>query len=605
MKQVQHKSRWKIILVAVLFVARLAAPPVARAVFSDEVFNYEIVGSTASVTGCVELPCPTELEIPATFDAYAVTSVGNYAFFFDELTSVSIPDSVTTIGDGAFYGNDLITVTIGNSVTIIGEAAFGNNDLTTVTIPDSVTTISEDAFFSNALTEVTIPASVTAIGPWAFSFNALSSVTFLGNAPTDGGNVFASNSDLISILRPVDATGWGAFWSGLPVETPIQTVDGFAYRVANGVATVVGCDGTCPPNLVIPADLGGYAVRHIGAGAFYSNGLESLALPSSIASIGDSAFGANLLTALELPSAVVSIGETAFSNNDLTSLVIPSSVTVIGAGAFEENELTALIIPSSISTIPFGAFYGNLLEQLTIPQSVTSIGAFAFSRNSLISLVIPSSVSSIGDYAFSNNSTLGALTIPASVTIIGDSAFSGGALYSLTLPNSVVSIGYEAFAYNNLVAVAFLGNAPVSGGDVFYGNSSLFRVSRYKGTAGWSGSWSGVAVKTVVANLRAFAAVKPRIAGTATSGRTLTAAKGTWSGYPNPTFTYQWYACKSAVTGVRTSAPSNCTKIKGATRSTFKLTRTQRGKYVTVLVSGKSARTSATSWLAKSTAKVR
>jgi hypothetical protein len=582
MKQVQHKSRWKIILVAVLFAARLAAPPVARAALSDEVFEYEIVGSTVSVTGCVEYPCPTELEIPATFGAYAVTSVGNYAFFLDGLTSVRIPDSVTTIGDGAFYGNDLTSVTIGNSVTIIGEAAFAGNDLTTVTIPDSVTTISEDAFFSNALTEVTIPASVTTIGAWAFSFNALSSVTFLGNAPSDGGSVFSYNSGLTSILRPVDATGWGAFWSDLPVETPIETVDGFAYRVANGVATVVGCDGTCPTNLVIPADLGGYVVRHIGVTAFSSSGLESLTLPGSITSIGDGAFGNNTLTTLELPSAIASIEAYAFYGNNLTSLVIPNSVRFVGEWAFSGNALTTLTIPQSIAAIPVGAFYRNNLESLTIPSSVTTIGADAFAQNSLTSLVIPGSVASIDSEAFAYNN-----------------------LGSVAIPNSVVSIGYSAFGSNNLSSVTFFGNAPVDGGYVFDGNDNLFRVSRYKGTVGWSGSWSGVAVKTVVANLRAFAAVKPRITGTATSGKRLTAAKGTWSGYPNPTFTYQWYACKSAVTGVRTSAPSNCTKIKGATRSTFTLTRTQRGKYVTVLVSGKSARTSATSWLAKSTAKVR
>jgi hypothetical protein len=560
MKQVQHKSRWKIILVAVLFAARLAAPPVARAALSDGVFEYEIVGSTVSVTGCVEYPCPTELEIPATFGAYAVTSVGDDAFSFDGLTSVSIPDSVT----------------------VIGVAAFSGNDLTTVTIPDSVTTISEDAFYANALTEITIPASVTTIGAWAFSFNALSSVTFLGNAPSDGGSVFAVNSDLTSILRPVDATGWGAVWSDLPVVTPLETVDGFAYRALNGVATVVGCDGTCPANLEIPADLGGHVVRHIGESAFFSNALESLTLPSSITSIGDSAFGLNLLTTLELPGAVVSIGNSAFYGNALTSLVIPSSVTAIAGWAFAANELTALAIPSSIATIPEGAFYGNELESLTIPSSTTTIGADSFAGNSLTSLVIPGSVVSIGSEAFAYNS-----------------------LSSVAFPNSVVSIGYSAFGYNNLSSVTFFGNAPVDGGYVFDGNDNLVRVSRYKGTAGWSGSWSGVAVRTVVANLRAFAAVKPRITGTATSGKRLTAAKGTWSGYPNPTFTYQWYACKSAVTGVRTSAPSNCTKIKGATRSTFTLTRTQRGKYVTVLVSGKSARTSATSWLAKSTAKVR
>jgi hypothetical protein len=75
--------------------------------------------------------------------------------------------------------------------------------------------------------------------------------------------------------------------------------------------------------------------------------------------------------------------------------------------------------------------------------------------------------------------------------------------------------------------------------------------------------------------------------------------------YPTPTFTYQWYACTTAVSAARTTVPSTCKKITGATRSTFKLTSAQRGKYVAVFVKGTSLRTTATTWLSKSTAKVK
>ena len=65
MKQVQYKSRWKIILVAVLFVARLAAPPVARAVFSDsdEVFEYE----TTNIKGA-KVKAKYDLHLSLCFD---------------------------------------------------------------------------------------------------------------------------------------------------------------------------------------------------------------------------------------------------------------------------------------------------------------------------------------------------------------------------------------------------------------------------------------------------------------------------------------------------------------------------------------------------------
>jgi len=147
-----------------------------------------------------------------------------------------------------------------------------------------------------------------------------------------------------------------------------------------------------------------------------------------------------------------------------------------------------------------------------------------------------------------------------------------------------------------------LGNAPTAGDDVLGGNIGLTSVKRPYTATGWGSTWGGVAV--VIADARATATVKPTASGTATVGKTLS-ARGTWTGYPAPTFTYQWYACTTAVSAARTTVPSTCKKITGATRSTFKLTSTQRGKYVAVLVKGTSLRTTATTWLSKTTAKVR
>jgi hypothetical protein len=70
------------------------------------------------------------ISIPETINTggvtYSVTSIGDYAFGFNEgLTSVTIPNSVTSIGNWAFYYcGELTSVTIPNSVTSIGEGAF-------------------------------------------------------------------------------------------------------------------------------------------------------------------------------------------------------------------------------------------------------------------------------------------------------------------------------------------------------------------------------------------------------------------------------------------------------------------------------------------------
>jgi len=398
---------------------------------------------------------------------------------------------------------------------------------------------------------------------------------------------------------------------------------GFNYTVTGRVATVTGCTSTCPTTLVIPATLGRYPVRSIGYAAFYNNLLTTVTIPNSVTSIDREAFNGNLLTTVTIPNSVKSIGYAAFYYNLLATVVIPNSVTSIDREAFRGNLLTTVTIPNSVKNIGAYAFKDNHLTTVTIGKSVTSIGEGAFIGNSLTTVTIPNSVTSIGDYAFfENNLTTAAIgksvrsigtsafqsnrlttvIIGKSVTSIGTSAFRYNLLTSVTIPSSVKSLGGVAFADNLITSVIFLGNAPTSGTDSFYQSPVPFLTRSYTAT-GWGDTFQGVPV--VIADVRATAKVKPKVTGTSTVGKSLTAAKGTWAGYPTPTFTYQWYACTRAVAAARTTVPSTCKRITEANGRTFKLTSAQRGRYVAVFVTGTSLRTTATTWLSKTTAKVR
>jgi hypothetical protein len=332
---------------------------------------------------------------------------------------------------------------------------------------------------------------------------------------------------------------------------------GFTYTQSGGAVTVTGCDGACPTTLDIPAVLGGYFVTTIGG--------------------------------------------FAFDEASLAAISIPSTVTSIGTAAFLANELTTVTIPNSVTSIGYYAFAYNALTTVTIGNSVTSIGAYAFQSNALTTVAIGNSVTSIGNYAFHDND-LTSVTIGSSVTSIGADAFSANDLTTVTIPNSVTSIDSSAFEANLLTSVTFLGNAPLDGTDVFGLNSGLASITRPYTATGWGSTWSGKTV--VIGDARATATVKPTASGTARVGRTLTAG-GTWTGYPTPTLRYQWYVCTKAVTVARSTVPSTCKRISGATRSTYKLTAAQRGKYVAVLVTGTSLRTTATTWLSKTTAKIK
>ena len=464
----------------------------------------------------------------------------------------------------------------------------------------------------------------------------------------------------------------------LATGTPVRalTADGFTYTVSAGSATVTGCDGTCPWDVVIPATLGGSSVVGIGDNAFFSKMLASVTIPNSVTSIGYRALSVNRLASVTIPNSVTSIGEQAFYFNQLTSVTIPNSVMSIGNSAFGSNSLTsvtfdgnapaagsdvfygnyglaavtrpwgatgwsstwggkavvvasgftyeitdgaatatgyfgtaptALSIPAALGGYPVtnigrNAFQSRQLTSVTIPNSVTIISEGAFTNNLLTSVTIPNSVITISHSAFYWNE-LTSVTIGSSVRDIYSSAFNRNKLTSVMIPASVISIEPYAFNNNLLTRVTFLGNAPDSSGSgVFDINPGLTSVARFASATGWGSTYSG---KRVVVATRATATVKPTITGTAIIGRTMTAKTGTWGGTPAPTYRYQWHACTKAVTAARSTVPSTCTVIAGATRSTFKLTAAQRNKYVAVLVTGTSLGTTATTWLSKTTTKVR
>jgi uncharacterized repeat protein (TIGR02543 family)/LPXTG-motif cell wall-anchored protein len=283
---------------------------------------------------------------------YAVTTIGNGAFNFAGLRSLSLPGSLTTIGANAFLNNSLDKVSLPGSLTTIGEFAFFGNLLISVSFPNSLTTIGDFAFAENPLTEVSLPDMLTAIGGFAFYNNDLKLVSLPDSLITIGDSAFAENA-LESVSLPDSLT----------------TIGDSAF--ANNALTSVSL-----PNMLTT----------IGDYAFDGNSLTSVSLPNTLTSIGRSAFAGNSLTSVSLPNMLTTIGRSAFAENALTSVSLPNMLTTIGRSAFAENALTSVSLPASVTTIGEGAFYGNALTSVRfLGAAPASFGESVFTSDPLVS----------------------------------------------------------------------------------------------------------------------------------------------------------------------------------------------------------------------------
>ena len=155
-----------------------------------------------------------DVEIPATINGKAVTSIGNYAFYgCSGLTSLAIPAGVTSIGYSVFSGcRGLTSLAIPAGVTTIDYFAFdGCSGLTSITLPAGVTSIGLSAFRDcSGLTSITIPAGVTSIGNGAFDgCSGLKSLVLPEGITSIGYYAFNGCSGLTSITIPAGVTSIG------------------------------------------------------------------------------------------------------------------------------------------------------------------------------------------------------------------------------------------------------------------------------------------------------------------------------------------------------------------------------------------------------------
>ncbi len=431
-----------------------------------------------------------------------VTSIGHCAFYeCRNLTSVTIPDNVTSIGYEAFYGcSSLTSVTIGNGVTSIGAYAFYDcSSLTSVTIPDSVTSIGNEAFRGcSSLASVTIPDSVTSIGYSAFygcsslteiNYNAkaaadlTSSSDVFYNAGTAGDGITVTFGDSVEkiparLFAVNDSSRYSPKITSVTIPDSVTSIGYEAFRGCSSLTEInynakAAADLTSGSNVFYNAGTAGDGIT-----VTFGDSVEKI--PAYLFYASNSSYSPKI-TSVTIPDSVTSIGSYSFYGcSSLTSVTIGNSITSIGERAFCGcSSLTSVTIPDSVTSIGIYSFYGcSSLTSVTIPDSVTSIGKRAFyDCSSLKSVTIGNSVTSIGEGAFYYCSGLTEINYNAKA--VADLSNNSNVFYNAGTAGDGIKVTFgknvkriPACLFYSTIKVremVFCGNAPVIGGNAFYG----------------------------------------------------------------------------------------------------------------------------------------
>ena len=501
-----------------------------------------------------------------------LTELGANAMRGSAVTTVTFADNarLETIGANAFNGSALTAIAIPASVREIGENAFASSaSLASVTFAEGakLETIGASAFNSTALTQIAIPASVKEIGESAFASSAnLASVTFADNAGaslTIGARAFSSTG-ITSITLPAQFTGFAAniFYAGVggTLLASISVSDKNAEYASHGGILYTKDYATllfCPPEFtgengtatvhndtktiaaeafkycshLTAIDFGTAQVTSVGAEAFRSTGLTSIALPDSVQTIGESAFvNSNSLTTFRVPESLLSFDASTLGLDALTTLTVsdgndryevdqnaaliltdgaektlvyylrsgapetyavPAGTTQIGENAFRGAAVSEVSIPASVTFVAANAFNGSALATVTFAQEDGAqliIGQYAFYNTQLTEVALPARTFAIDDYAFAAVSQgfmydgdvrLASITFGTNSKLnsLGSNVFQYSFLETIDLPASLATMGDGVFRNNAyLESVRLPEGLTTMGNETFYADDALESV---------------------------------------------------------------------------------------------------------------------------------
>lgn len=421
------------------------------------------------------LTVEVDIKVPELYEGLPVREIGEEAFIYDQIDSLSLPKSLTKIHARAFHG------------------LSSYSKIEHIIIPDSVEEIGDEAFqWCPTVYEITLPK----------------------NLKTLGKNVFGLNSKLAKFHIDKDAENFlvkGNVLYSKDMKTLYSYPEGLknvTFDVPNEVEVIAESAFYGNDNLTaISLGTGVTTIEYRGIAALFALTNLNIAKAKNLTYLGDACFSENrALTAMILPNSITHMGEKLFygcnslvsvqfnnkfeilpagffdSCSKLSNVILPIGLTAIGASAFEScNSLTSLSIPDTVTSIGANTFNGAMnLRTVNIPSGLTEIEEGTFSNCPLVSsLTFPKGLTKIGRRAFSRMESLVTLDLSETqITEIGDSAFLDcSALTTIKFPTTLKSIGETAFQNcYELTEVNLNDGIETIGTFAFYGWNKLTKV---------------------------------------------------------------------------------------------------------------------------------
>ncbi|MDE5660021.1 MAG: leucine-rich repeat domain-containing protein [Muribaculaceae bacterium] len=452
-------------------------------ILQDEVtraFSAEVAGTDYEYT--VDVVIPEFISAPDySSDPIPVEGVGEAAFAYSSVSSITLPNSIRyfgalafanipdapesfnwptsleEIGLNAFAGWEWLEELTELPSSLRYLSGFSGLNLTKVVIPEGVTAIGNRAFsWCGSLAEIRFPASLLSIGDEAFSGCGFTSVTLPASLTSLGSDVWPRNRNFAAInveagnknFRSIDGVLFNADGSELlvfPTGNKAET-----YAVPSGTHTLGARsfqEASNLKNIILPDGL-----KRIESGAFaWCESLGNITLPESIEYIGESVFPfCYAMTSLHLPASLATM-ESWPTNEEFESFTVDEGNQHFMAidGVLYDKPATSMLSfpgsnPATRHEVPVGVeevtiSYAKALESLVLPEGVKKI---KLNQNKLLESVnIPSTAVTVH---ISGTKHLTGLTLPHGVESI---YFSGNeALQTVNIPSTVTSLPYQCFS---------------------------------------------------------------------------------------------------------------------------------------------------------------